>query len=128
MINSITLLSVSYTHLDVYKRQVAIQFKNRAGEEEQKVRGLLLNKNEYPFLKNLERLADLLHRLSKMEYGKIITDVRQYQDELLDLKENFYDPILEFWNGEQKRIFDNIRIFKNGNQANLCLLYTSRCV
>jgi gas vesicle protein len=64
-------------------------------------------------------LADLLHKLSKMEYGKIITDVRQYQDELLDLKENFYDPILEFWNGEQKRIYDNIRTFKNENQANL---------
>ena len=54
-----------------------------------------------------------------MEYGKIITDVRQYQDELLDLKENFYDPILEFWNGEQKKIYDNILTFKNENQANL---------
>lgn len=100
-------------------KAVAIQFKERAGEEEQKVRGLLVKKNEYPFLKNLEQLADLLHKLSKMEYGKIITDVRQYQDELLDLKENFYDPILEFWNGEQKKIYDNILTFKNENQANL---------
>ncbi|MFA6752405.1 MAG: BREX system P-loop protein BrxC [Fermentimonas sp.] len=99
-------------------KAVAIQFKNRAEKEEQNVRDILSNKNEYPFLQNLEQLADLLHKLSKMEYGKLITEVRQYQDELLDLKEDLYDPILQFWNGEQKKIFDRILIFQKDNQAN----------
>src|SRR5690554_7820216 len=53
-----------------------------------------------------------------MEYGKLITEVRQYQDELLDLKEDLYDPILQFWNGEQKKIFDRILEFRNENRAN----------
>ncbi len=102
----------------VEAKSVAIQFKRRAEDEERKVREILSLKHEYPFLQDLEQLADLLHKLSKMEYGKLITDVRQYQDELLYLKEDLYDPILQFWNGEQKKIYDRILVFQNGNQAN----------
>ncbi|MFA5639971.1 MAG: BREX system P-loop protein BrxC [Bacteroidales bacterium] len=100
-------------------KDVAIQFKRRAEQEEHKIRELLIQKDKYPFLRDLEPLADLLRTLSKMEYGKLITDMRQYEDKLLDLKEDFYDPILQFWNGEQKKIYDQIREFKNNNIANL---------
>jgi len=34
------------------------------------------------------------------------------------LKEKVYDPILQFWNGEQKKIFDRILAFMKENQAN----------
>ena len=100
-------------------KDVALQFKRRAEQEEHEIRQILIQKDKYPFLGNLEPLADLLRTLSKMEYGKLITDMRQYEDKLLDLKEDFYDPILQFWNGEQKKIYDQIREFKNNNIANL---------
>lgn len=99
-------------------KDAALQFKRRANEEILKIKEILSHENQYPFLKELKPLADQFRVLSDMEYGRLITDIREYENNLLDLKEEIYDPVLQFWNGEQRKIYDRVLTFKNGNQAN----------
>jgi len=99
-------------------KEVAALFKTKALDEERNIRNLLREVSNYAFLKSLQPLADLLNKLGSMDYATLINSIRTYEDKLLDDKEDIYDPIMQFWNGEQKKIFDKILIFQNGNQAN----------
>src|SRR5690606_9859004 len=87
-------------------------------EESRELYQLAGNKSSYPFLEQLTPLADKLDKLSGLEYSVLITQVSDFEDELLDLKEDVLDPIRRFWNGEQKNIFDRINLFHNGDQSN----------
>lgn len=99
-------------------KEVAALFKTKSKNEEGNIRMLLKDYSKYPFLKSLEPLADLLKKLSTMDYATLINSIKSYEDELLDAKEHIYDPILRFWNGEQKNIFDRVLMFQDSNQAN----------
>jgi hypothetical protein len=99
-------------------RDVANAFKAKARTEARALYQLIGNQGQYPFLKSLEPIAESLDRLSQMEYGVVINQVKDFEDELLDLKEDVLDPIRKFWNGEQKKIFDRINQFLNGDQSN----------
>jgi hypothetical protein len=99
-------------------RDVANAFKEKAKTEARALYQLIGNQTQYPFLKGVEPIAENLDRLSQMEYGVVINKVKEFEDELLDLKEEVLDPIRKFWNGEQKRIFDRINQFLNGDQSN----------
>ncbi len=68
---------------------------------------------------NYYLLSDFIEKLTKKEYTYYLTNVKDFEDELLDHKEAIIDPIKRFWNGEQKKIFDSIRVFFSGNQSNL---------
>lgn len=99
-------------------KDAAMLFRDKALAELKGIRQLLVEADRYPFLKALVPLADLLHKLGVMNYAELIQNIRKHEDELLDLKEQVYDPILQFWNGEQKKIFDRILEFRNENRAN----------
>lgn len=99
-------------------KEVAMLFKDKALAELKGIRQLLVEGDRYPFMKSLAPFEDLLHKLGVMNYADLIQQIHKYEDELLDLKEKVYDPILKFWKGEQKKIFDRILEFKNENQAN----------
>lgn len=99
-------------------KDAAMLFRDKALAELKGIRQLLVEADRYPFLKALIPLADLLHKLGVMNYAELIQNIRKHEDELLDLKEQVYDPILQFWNGEQKKIFDRILEFRNENRAN----------
>jgi hypothetical protein len=47
-----------------------------------------------------------------------LTSFRELEDAVLNDKENILNSIRQFWAGEQKSIFDRIRTFQTGNQAN----------
>jgi len=99
-------------------KEAAILFRDKCLAELKGIRQLLVESDRYPFLKALTPLADLLHKLGVMNYAELIQNIRIYEDELLNLIEQVYDPILQFWKGEQKKIFDRILEFKNENLAN----------
>jgi hypothetical protein len=64
-------------------------------------------------------VVDFIEKLTKKEYTYYLTNVKDFEDELLDHKAGLIDPIKRFWNGEQKKIFDSIRVFFSGNQSNM---------
>lgn len=99
-------------------REVAKAFKDKAKAEARELNQLIGNKHQYPFLEGLESIAFLLEQLSEREYGVLITSVKDFEDELLDKKETIADPIKKFWKGEQKKIFDHINLYINGDKSN----------
>jgi len=100
-------------------KDVANAFKNKLKEELVWLNQLLMNKESYPFLDVLAPVADFIDKLSKKEYNHYLSNVKSFEDELLDFKERTIDPIKRFWNGEQKKIYDSIRVLFSGNQSNL---------
>jgi len=100
-------------------KDVALAFKNKLNEEYVWLNQLLMSKDNYPFLVGLLPVADFIEKLTKKEYTYYLTNVKDFEDELLDNKEKLINPIKRFWNGEQKKIFDSIRVFFTGNQSNM---------
>jgi hypothetical protein len=99
-------------------RDVANAFKEKAKKEARELNQLIGNKNNYPFLSSLEPLTLKLEQLADMDYNLVITGVNDFENEILDQKEDVLDPIRKFWNGEQKKIFDGINTYLNGDQSN----------
>jgi len=100
-------------------KDVANAFKDKLKEELVWLNQLLMNKESYPFLDVLAPVADFIDNLSKKDYTHYLSNVKSFEDEVLDYKEDIIDPIKRFWNGEQKKIYDSIRVLFTGNQSNL---------
>jgi len=99
-------------------RDIANSFKDKCKNEARDLNQLIGNKTNYPFLSSLEPITALMEKLAEMDYNLVIANINDYEDELLDQKEGVLDPIRKFWNGEQKRIFDSINTYLNGDQSN----------
>jgi predicted transcriptional regulator len=99
-------------------RDIANSFKEKCKKEARELNQLIGNKANYPFLGSLESLTELLEKISEMDYNVVITNVGDFENELLDQKEGILDPIRKFWNGDQKKIFDAINTYLNGDQSN----------
>ncbi len=100
-------------------KDVASAFKNKLSDEYIKLSQLLVNKENYTFLSELTPVVEFIEKLVKKEYTYYLTKIKDFEDQLLDYKEDVIDPIKRFWNGEQKKIYDSIRLFFSGNQSNL---------
>jgi len=96
-------------------RDIANSFKEKAKNEARQLNQLIGNKSSYPFLSSLEKLTEKLEHISDMDYNLVITGVTDFENELLDQKENVLDPIRKFWHGEQKKIFDGINLYLNSD-------------
>src|SRR5690554_649797 len=104
---------------DSEAKDVALAFKERLKQMHIEVNQLLVQKREYKFLENLQVLSELLDRLTIKEYGYYLMNIHEFEDKLLDAKEDFLDPIKRFMNGEQIKIYDDIKQTVHGNTANI---------
>ncbi len=100
-------------------KDVGICFKDKLRDEHIKLNRILVSKDTYPFLAELEPAVDYLDKLIKKEYSWYLANVKSFEDELLGYKEDILDPIKRFLNSEQKNIYDSIRTFLSDNQSNL---------
>jgi len=100
-------------------KEVALAFKNKLSDEFVRLNQLLMSKENYGFLVELLPVIEFVEKLTKKEYTYYLTNVKDFEDNLLDYKESLIDPIKRFWNGDQKKIFDSIRLFFSGNQSNM---------
>ncbi|WP_194850146.1 BREX system P-loop protein BrxC [Nonlabens antarcticus] len=99
-------------------KDVAVAFKDKLTQMRIDVDQLLARKQSYPFLKSLEPFSEKLDRWSKKEYSYFITSVSEFEDVLLDTKEDLLSPIQRFMNGEQRNIYDDVKTLLEGNTAN----------
>lgn len=99
-------------------KDVAVAFKDKLVQMRIDVDQLLARKQSYPFLKSLEPFSEKLARWSKKEYSYFITSVSEFEDALLDNKEDLLSPIQRFMNGEQRKIYDDVKSLLEGNTAN----------
>ena len=100
-------------------KEVAMAFKSKLTIELGWLNQMLMTKETYPFLKVLDPVAEFVETLTKKDYNYFLTNVSDFDDTLIDLKEKKVDPIKRFWNGEQKKIYDSIHVFFAGNMSNL---------
>lgn len=100
-------------------RDVVKVFREKLKQEESAISSLLSNKSSYPFLSSLAPVKERLEKYGAKDNTWLLGNVKDYEDSLLDDKEDLIQPIKRFWNGEQKQIFDQLRVFMEGNQSNL---------
>ena len=100
-------------------KEVAMAFKDKLKQMYIEVNQLLAQKREYAFLNSLQEFADKLERWSNKEYSYYFTNLNNFEDDLLDTKEDLLDPIKRFMNGEQKKIYDDIKNLLDSNTANV---------
>ncbi|MFQ5420220.1 MAG: BREX system P-loop protein BrxC, partial [Anaerolineae bacterium] len=63
----------------------------------------------YPFLTALDEPIRVIQALTGKPYTFYLTDLRQQEGDLLEMKEAVIDPILSFMNGPQKEIYNQAR-------------------
>ena len=99
-------------------KEVALAFKSKLEEELSFVRDLLAQRGRYSFTTALEPVKETLEKLYRKEPNYYLLNLKDFEDKLLDAKEDLLDPIKRFWNSEQKKIYDDIRVFLEGDQSN----------
>jgi len=109
-------------------KEVAQAFKEKLFAEINFLKTILVQKNQYKFLDQIEKPISKLEILSNQDYTYFINEVAQFSDELLDLKEQTTDPIKRFINSPQKAVYDEIISFAEKNEENFSYLSNSEIV
>lgn len=110
------------TNIATEAKEIAKYFKEKATELDYELQSLLDKAEIFPFLLKIRPFKDKLRGLANMDYLQLITSVKDFEDELLDFKEENLDKIRTFINGDQAAIYKNIRNFI-GEKANVNLKY-----
>lgn len=76
-----------------------------------KIDVLMAQKAQYPFLSELQPLANLVKELRNKPYSFYLTDLEPSTEKLLDNKEELLDPIRNFMGGQLKKIYDEAQQF-----------------
>lgn len=101
-------------------KDVALAFKAKLKETVSEIGNLLGYRFDYPFVKRLEKVQKIFQEQSEKEYSQIVLTVTDFEEKLLDAKEQVLDPIRRFINSEeQRKIFDDIKWFVTGDNSNL---------
>lgn len=100
-------------------KEIAKNFKEKARELDAELIALVNQKEAYPFLETVQPFKNQLRALLDLDYSQLITTVQEYDEDLLDFKEDVLDKIRGFMNSEQINIYKNIGLFLNSNTGNL---------
>lgn len=107
------------TNIATEAKEIAKYFKEKAAELITELQRLLNQQATFPFMKNLSPLLDKLQSLIVMDYNQLLTSIKDYQDDLLDAKEDVLDKIRNFINSEQANIYRQLSVFLRENNSNL---------
>jgi len=73
----------------------------------------------YTFNSVFQTIIDVLTPIEKLTTDTLFDEIIDKEDDLLDAKENFIEPIMEFMNGEKRKIYDSVIEFVKLNHNNL---------
>lgn len=99
-------------------KEIALSFKEKLKEVIQEMDRFYVQRSDYHFLSSLEEPLAKMRNLASKDYMQLLSQVKSYQDELLDFKELLLDPIKRFMNSDQCKIYDDIRNTLNGDRSN----------
>jgi hypothetical protein len=83
---------------------------------------LLDDARHYPFLNALKPVTDRLIEISGRDNAYLLNHLEEFQDELLDAKEDLVAPIRAFMNGAQRTAYDEAIVFLRAEEANFAEL------
>lgn len=99
-------------------RSVAQQTLDELGKEAAELSLLLGQAGSYPFLSALEPVVERIRKLSEREYAYLLNNLDDFEDELLDAKDDLIAPIRAFMNGPQRTAYDEAIAFLRAERAN----------
>jgi len=73
----------------------------------------------YPFNDVFQDIIDILTPLEKLTTDTLFDEIINMEDTLLDVKDDLIDPVMEFMNGDKRKIYDSIKKFMDENSNNL---------
>ena len=79
---------------------------------------------QYPFLADLSESINALREFKGKPYAFYLLDFPEQHNALFGLKEQVISPMLEFWNGSQKTLYDEARQFYANHKDNFTHLRT----
>lgn len=87
-------------------------------EESRQLRGLLSQVDRYSFLEPLRSIELQMAKLAERDYTYLLNQLTDYEDTLLNAKEDILDPIKVFMNGPQRIAYDESIAFLKEEEAN----------
>ena len=76
-------------------------------------------KLSYPFSKDFAFVVETFEPLLKLDAETLFEELPKMEDALLDAKEDFVEPLMEFMRGDKRKIYDSIVRFMHDNRDNL---------
>ena len=80
----------------------------------------------YPFSDVFQEIIDVLTPLEKLTADTLFDEVPNMEDALLDAKDDLIDPVMEFMNGDKRKIYDSVKKFIDKNSNNLIYIESSQ--
>lgn len=93
--------------------------KTALEEEVRTLESLLREKVRYPFLAKLEAPLDQIRKLAGKDHNDLLSKLKDFEDDLITLKDDLLDPIKSFINGPQSDHYNEALTFLREQQANL---------
>ncbi|PJE79255.1 hypothetical protein CI610_01785 [invertebrate metagenome] len=87
-------------------------------ELRQELEKLYTQHSTYPFLNQLKPAIDKLREYKGKPYNWFLTELKNDENELLDLKDDLIEPVRRFMAGSQKSIYDAAQTFVQDQKEN----------
>ncbi|MBK6772734.1 MAG: hypothetical protein IPG78_11555 [Ignavibacteria bacterium] len=75
-------------------------------------------RSRFKFLESIGEPIDRLKLIAEKDHPYFFNSLDQYQDNLLDDKENVLEPVKKFMSGSKRSIYENILLYLENNKAN----------
>jgi hypothetical protein len=99
-------------------KEISRLLKLRLEKEVKDLSELYILRSRFKFLEALGEPLSKLKMVAEKEHPYFFTALHQYQDNLLDDKENVLEAVKTFMNGAQRSIFENVQLYLESNNAN----------
>lgn len=100
-------------------KPIAARFKSRLDKEITALETWYTRQSQYPFLSVFEPILKELRHLKDKDTYWYFNNLEDFKDKLLESKNTVLDPIKQFLNSDQRKIYDEIIDFLGMQEANL---------
>lgn len=99
-------------------KEISRLFKHRLEKEVKDLSEMHNLRFKFKFLEALGEPLSRLKLIAEKEHPYFFNAIDQYEDSLLDDKENVLEAVKKFMNGAQRVIFENVLLYLESNNAN----------
>lgn len=100
-------------------KQIATEIIGKIKEDIARIESDIQFIATYPFLAKFNEILPKLRDISKTPIESLILNSHEFENTLLDIKEDYIQPIFSFMAGSNREIFDNAQKFINNNKSDL---------
>lgn len=93
-------------------RSTCEAFRMAMREEAQDLREIAAQASSYPFLAAVKPWAEQAEAMAKKDDGYLLNQLGTFKDSWLDAEEDLLTPLKQFLNGNQKKVYDEVRAFE----------------